>query len=228
VPWSRVRNSSHSICRTVGSLVLTYSPLLVSHRIARYVEKKTKTKLRGLSPRANYTDRATTACRRSLCQLLRIEGATWSAWQIPTAVFSVFWTGRYVDNKYKVAGEINGFPCASMSGSIIMHIIVGVHWPHGTVLKVVPIFPSLTEGKAEGKLLKFKYFLLTNTRWENFIPISHSVCTMRSFFSLLQITEPFRRKVRRYCRRAGSPRRRERGIGKSLSQQNPPTSENVS
>jgi hypothetical protein len=36
-------------------------------------------KLHGLSPRANYTDRATAACRRSECQLLRIEGATWSA-----------------------------------------------------------------------------------------------------------------------------------------------------
>jgi hypothetical protein len=34
--------------------------------------KKTK-KLHGLSPRANYTDRATAACRRSDCQLLRIE-----------------------------------------------------------------------------------------------------------------------------------------------------------
>jgi hypothetical protein len=32
-----------------------------------------------LSPRANYTDRATAACRRSDCQLVRIEGATWSA-----------------------------------------------------------------------------------------------------------------------------------------------------
>jgi hypothetical protein len=50
---------------------------------------KTKTKLHGLSPRANYTDRATVACRRSDCQLLRIEGATWLAWRIPTAVFSV-------------------------------------------------------------------------------------------------------------------------------------------
>jgi hypothetical protein len=38
-----------------------------------------KTKLRGLSPRANYTDRATAACRRSDCQLLRIKDATWSA-----------------------------------------------------------------------------------------------------------------------------------------------------
>jgi hypothetical protein len=38
-----------------------------------------KTKLQGLSPRANYTDRATAACRRSDCQLLRIKGATWSA-----------------------------------------------------------------------------------------------------------------------------------------------------
>jgi hypothetical protein len=52
---------------------------------------KTKTnKLHGLSPRANYTDRATSACRRSDCQLVRIEGATWSAWRILPAVFSVF------------------------------------------------------------------------------------------------------------------------------------------
>jgi hypothetical protein len=36
-------------------------------------------KLHGLSSQANYTDRATAACRRSDCQLLRIEGATWSA-----------------------------------------------------------------------------------------------------------------------------------------------------
>jgi hypothetical protein len=33
---------------------------------------KNKTKLHGLSPRANYTDRATAASRRSGCQLLRI------------------------------------------------------------------------------------------------------------------------------------------------------------
>ena len=33
-----------------------------------------KKKLRGLSPRANYTDRAAAAGRRSLCQLLRVEG----------------------------------------------------------------------------------------------------------------------------------------------------------
>jgi hypothetical protein len=42
---------------------------------------KQKKKLHGLSPRANYTDRATVACRRSDCQLLRIKGATWSAWR---------------------------------------------------------------------------------------------------------------------------------------------------
>jgi hypothetical protein len=34
--------------------------------------KKLKTKLHGLSPQANYTDRATAACRRSDCQLLRM------------------------------------------------------------------------------------------------------------------------------------------------------------
>jgi hypothetical protein len=42
-----------------------------------------KNKLHSLSPRANYTDRATAACRRSDCQLLRIKGATWSTWRIP-------------------------------------------------------------------------------------------------------------------------------------------------
>jgi hypothetical protein len=52
-----------------------------------------KKKLHGLSPRANYTDRATAACRRSDCQLLRIRGDTLSPWRIPTAVLSVFWTG---------------------------------------------------------------------------------------------------------------------------------------
>jgi hypothetical protein len=43
-----------------------------------YKQNKTN-KLHGLSPRANYTDRATAACRRSYCQILRIKGATWSA-----------------------------------------------------------------------------------------------------------------------------------------------------
>jgi hypothetical protein len=36
------------------------------------------TKLRGRSPQANYTDRATAACRRSWCQPLRVEGVAWS------------------------------------------------------------------------------------------------------------------------------------------------------
>jgi hypothetical protein len=49
-----------------------------------------KKKLHGLSPRVNYTDRATAACRRSDCQLVRIEGAMWLEWRIPSAVFSVF------------------------------------------------------------------------------------------------------------------------------------------
>jgi hypothetical protein len=52
-----------------------------------------KKKLHGLSPRANLTDRATAACRRSNWKRLRIEGATWLAWRIPKAVFSVFQTG---------------------------------------------------------------------------------------------------------------------------------------
>jgi hypothetical protein len=35
---------------------------------------KHRLKLRGLSPQAKYIDRATAACRRTYCQLLRIEG----------------------------------------------------------------------------------------------------------------------------------------------------------
>jgi hypothetical protein len=35
---------------------------------------KLKKKLHGLSPRANYTDRATAACRRSDCQLFADRG----------------------------------------------------------------------------------------------------------------------------------------------------------
>jgi hypothetical protein len=53
-----------------------------TYKIYRF-EMKKQNKLHGLSPRANYTDRATAACRRSDCQLLRIKGATWSAWRIP-------------------------------------------------------------------------------------------------------------------------------------------------
>jgi hypothetical protein len=46
--------------------------------------------LRDFSPRPNYTDRATAACRQSYCQLLRIEGVAWSVQWIPTAVISIF------------------------------------------------------------------------------------------------------------------------------------------
>jgi hypothetical protein len=49
---------------------------------------KNETELRFFRPRANYTDRATATCGRSYCQILRMEGVTWSAQRIPTAVFS--------------------------------------------------------------------------------------------------------------------------------------------
>jgi hypothetical protein len=66
------------------------SYLAASEQKAELSLTKTKTKLHGPSPRANYTDRATAACQRSDCQLVRRESAMWSAWRIPTAVFSVF------------------------------------------------------------------------------------------------------------------------------------------
>jgi hypothetical protein len=62
--------------------------ILYSGGLFLYIWHEYGEKLLGLSPRANYTDRATAACRRSWCQRLRIEGATWSVWRIPTAVRS--------------------------------------------------------------------------------------------------------------------------------------------
>jgi hypothetical protein len=41
---------------------------------------------RGISPQANYNNRATAAYWRSYWQLLWIKGVTWSAQRIPTAV----------------------------------------------------------------------------------------------------------------------------------------------
>jgi hypothetical protein len=56
-------------------LVILHHLLNVSLQLAnKRGLKKTKKKLHGLSPRANYTDRANAACRLSDCQLLRIEG----------------------------------------------------------------------------------------------------------------------------------------------------------
>jgi hypothetical protein len=44
------------------------------------------TKLHGRRPQANYTDQATAACRRSLCQPLRVDGVAWSEQRIPPAL----------------------------------------------------------------------------------------------------------------------------------------------
>jgi hypothetical protein len=73
----------------VASRVVLSSMELVS-LIFNLISSEKNSKLHGLTPRSNCADRATAACGRSDCQLLRIEGATWSAWWIPTAVFSVF------------------------------------------------------------------------------------------------------------------------------------------
>jgi ArsR family metal-binding transcriptional regulator len=55
-------------------VILVDSSKVVVTRFGKLIKK-----LHGLSPRANYTDRETAVCRQSDCQLLRIEGATWSA-----------------------------------------------------------------------------------------------------------------------------------------------------
>jgi hypothetical protein len=93
---ARKANSLTAICERLSTPVVfnflcsrtprcNFSSTLYS-QICWYIKTK-ETKFHGLSPRANYTNRATTASQRSDCQLLRIEGATWSAWRIPTAVF---------------------------------------------------------------------------------------------------------------------------------------------
>jgi hypothetical protein len=81
-----------SVLRFCSACTFKMNHKLLLYEIYKMEKKKKKIKKKhpGLSPRANYTDRATAACRPGDCQLLRIEGATWSAWRIPTAVFSVF------------------------------------------------------------------------------------------------------------------------------------------
>jgi hypothetical protein len=77
-----INNNNKSMCNTFINNTHVVVVVVVVQKLGK--------KLQGLSPRANYTDRATAACRRSDCQLLRIEGSTWSAWRIPTAVFLLF------------------------------------------------------------------------------------------------------------------------------------------
>jgi hypothetical protein len=57
----------------------SYKAHLMFNIVVIFINIKKKTKLHCLSPRANNTNRATAACRRSDCQLVRIEDATWSA-----------------------------------------------------------------------------------------------------------------------------------------------------
>jgi hypothetical protein len=86
-PWARTKHNTP--LRKIRRSYLQNCERTEFCVFAPKTKTKTKTKLHGLSPRANYTDWVTAACRRSNCQLLRIEGATWSVWRIPTAVFSI-------------------------------------------------------------------------------------------------------------------------------------------
>jgi hypothetical protein len=64
-----------------GQSISWYVELIASY--------KTKTKLSGLSPRANYTDRATAAVGEVNANLFRYRDVAWSARRIPATVFSV-------------------------------------------------------------------------------------------------------------------------------------------
>jgi hypothetical protein len=60
------------------------------HHTTPFPTKKQTNKLRGLGPRANYTDRATSSSWRSSCQLLQKESVAWSEQRIPMVVISDF------------------------------------------------------------------------------------------------------------------------------------------
>jgi hypothetical protein len=67
--FANQRNRSRIFLSFIHYFFLYFS---LSHLIS--LSKKLKIKLHGLSPRANYTDRATAACRRSYCQLFADRG----------------------------------------------------------------------------------------------------------------------------------------------------------
>jgi hypothetical protein len=75
-------------------IVTRQSTLLISHIASSCWRTQGQHKENGHNKATkkgmNYTDRATTACWRSKCQLLRIQGVVWSEQQIRMAVFSAF------------------------------------------------------------------------------------------------------------------------------------------
>jgi hypothetical protein len=79
-PVFRILNSVVGKCNINRLTILHVTAVSVTPQIdcvaheKRSHTKKTKTNLHGLSPRANYTDRATAACRRSDCQLFADRG----------------------------------------------------------------------------------------------------------------------------------------------------------
>jgi hypothetical protein len=84
------RENLKSLEKHERSFKTLFAPETVFYKSGNFIKIKKNKKIHGLSPRANYTDRATATCRRRDCQLVRIEGATWSAWRIPPAVFLGF------------------------------------------------------------------------------------------------------------------------------------------
>jgi hypothetical protein len=62
--------SSASSAKIKNSGIPPHSPIVHDYI---YHKSILNNKLCGFRPRANYTDRATAACRRSYCQLWRIE-----------------------------------------------------------------------------------------------------------------------------------------------------------
>jgi hypothetical protein len=76
----------HSLPTIFHQVPLQTTMFTTSHIISRVHLKN----LCGLSPRANYTNQATAACRRSQCQLLWLEGVTRSEQRILLIVFLIF------------------------------------------------------------------------------------------------------------------------------------------
>jgi hypothetical protein len=82
--WTSLRNPSDP-----PSVIHHHQKPFTIYRYAIFrnvLYSKRKTKFRGLSPLANYSDRATAVCQRSYCELLWVGGVAWSAQRISTAV----------------------------------------------------------------------------------------------------------------------------------------------
>ncbi|PNF23390.1 hypothetical protein B7P43_G12944 [Cryptotermes secundus] len=85
----RIKKTSWLLVRQLPSLRIVGNIILPGYATS-VTQGKDKENFVAFSPQVNNTGRATAACRRSYCQLSRIEGVAWSAQRFPAAVNLTF------------------------------------------------------------------------------------------------------------------------------------------